>query len=356
MPETCDRCNGPVNSGDTFCGNCGNVLATTTPHVPPQPVPDFTPASPPVAPPPMNPASNRPPPAPPPPARRPGPPRPGPGQVPDLAITRRNIIYSDEMDSRSTFDPLTNPRFLRQLGFRFLIYTSVTGFIDTTVLVLTLILARSAILGVIGTVAPLSWLIVVVLFWVLPVPALIGQRTQLLTHRAAVAPRVFGYISHAFDEHATPRDSLQVRKITPPGQDRRGYLELRDGLFTGYVSCFGHGTDLYFGWTFWLRVSPIRVAFMRLGRNVQNYSGRGGDIYQTFRWESAKASVGAIQACMLDGIEAAVNEMDGTSGVSLPESAEQIMAKISDESAPDQQKPDMAAAAEIARRAMTRGL
>lgn len=167
-----------------------------------------------------------------------------------------------------------------------------------------------------GIIAPLSWLVLVALFWLLPIPALIGQRTQLLTYRAPAAPRAFEYISHAFDEHATPRDSLRVRRITTPGQDHRDYLELRDGLFTGYVSCFKHGKDLYIGWTFWLRVPPIRVALMRIGRNVQNYSGRGGDVYQTFRWESAKARVGTIQDCMLDGIEAAINEMDGTFGPS----------------------------------------
>jgi hypothetical protein len=76
---------------------------------------------------------------------------------------------------------------------------------------------------------------------------------------------------------------------------------------------------------------------MRIGRNIQNYSGRGGDIYQTFRWESAKAGVGAIAACMQDGVEAAINDMDGTSGVMLPESGESIMATITD---PGEQQPN----------------
>jgi hypothetical protein len=328
MPETCAQCNNSLNPNDEFCGHCGHARPN---DASPAEAPAWTP-----------------------PTRTPHP------QA--AAVTRRNIVYNDEMDSRSTFDPLKNGRFLRQLAFRLVIYTGVTGFIDTVILVLALFTSGFGAIGVMKIVGPLSWLILVALFWLLPVPALIGQRTQLLTDRAPAGPRAFEYIRHSFDEHATPRDSLRVRKITPPGQDRRDYLELRDGLFTGYVSCFQHGKDLYIGWTFWLRVSPIRVALMRLARNVQNYSGRGGDIYQTFRWESAKASVGAIQACMLDGIEAAINDMDGTTGVPLPASSDSIMATITQPQAPT---PGSAAGtpwptspaglgAEIARQAVTK--
>jgi hypothetical protein len=372
MPGTCDLCGGSLNPDDAFCGHCGHALTETasqtaliavpavTTAVPPSTEPGPGPGPEPTPTP--TPASEQPAVGPP----RAGPPRTDPGRLPLVALTRRNIVYSDEMDSRSTFDPLKNARFLRQLAFRFVIYTGVTGFIDTVILVLTLFAARSSALGIMGTIAPLSWLVLVALFWLLPVPALVGQRTQLLTYRASAAARAFEYISHAFDEHATPRDSLRVRMITAPGQDRRDYLELRDGLFTGYVSCFEHGKDLYIGWTFWLRVSPIRVVLMRIGRNVQNYSGRGGDIYQTFRWESAKASVGAIQACMLDGIEAAINEMDGTAGLALPESKESIMTPVADQSGSAEQQPGTsaqvpwgrsawAAGAEIANRATMKG-
>jgi hypothetical protein len=337
MTETCDLCKGPVNQDEDFCGQCGHALNKDVQQTTLLDLPAVVPSArqePVVGP---LPAAESPE------AAVPGEPPASVGaaetdRLPRVApLSYRNIVYSDDMDSRSTFDPLKNARFLRQLAFRFVIYTSITGFVDTVILVLALFTVRSGALGLMETIAPLSWLVLVALFWLLPVPALIGQRTQLLTYRAPAAQKAFEHISHAFNEHATPRDSLRTRTISAPGQDRRKYLELRDGLFTGYVSCFAHGKDLYIGWTFWLRVSPIRVVLMRIGRNIQNYSGRGGDIYQTFRWESAKAGVGAIAACMQDGVEAAINDMDGTSGVMLPESGESIMATITD---PGEQQPN----------------
>lgn len=226
--------------------------------------------------------------------------------------TYRSISCDDkEFDARSAFDPLTNNRFLRNLALRFVLYAVAVGLVDGVIVVFAS--AGGGLRGTnyLETVFPLSMLVVVVLFCVLPVPAMVGQWTRLLTYRAPLTDVMLDRIRQSFDRHATPCDGLRTRMMTPRGEDRRCYLELKDGIFTGYISCFAHGNDLYIAWTFLLRVSPIRVALMRLGGVIQKYSGRGGDLYQTLRWESAKASVGAIHACTLDGISAALVHADG---------------------------------------------
>ena len=112
---------------------------------------------------------------------------------------------------------------------------------------------------------------------------------------------------------------LQVRPLSLPGEGRRDYLELRRGNFTGYISCFPHGRDLYLGWTFWIYMSPFRLLLMRIGRTIQNFNGRGNDLYQTLRYESVRATVGAIQLCTREGTEAALSAAGGTEPYALPE-------------------------------------
>src|ERR1035441_2454921 len=82
----------------------------------------------------------------------------------------------------------------------------------------------------------------------LPVPALLGQWSRLLSFQAPAAKTALDCVAGALDHHATPSDKLGIRLISPPGEGRRHYLELRRGYFAGYVSCFPHGHDLYVGW------------------------------------------------------------------------------------------------------------
>jgi hypothetical protein len=153
--------------------------------------------------------------------------------------------------------------------------------------------------------------------WLLPVPAMLAYGSKLVSYQASAAERAFERIEQAFDRHATPRDSFQVRSLSLPGEGRRDYLELRYGVFVGYISCFPHGKDLYMSWTFWIYMSPFRLGLMRIGRVIQSLKGRGNDLYQTLRYESVRATVGAIQTCAVEGIEVAIGEVDGGKQYSL---------------------------------------
>ena len=204
-------------------------------------------------------------------------------------------------------DPLSNPRYRGQLVRRFVLYAVVAAAIDIVGVVLSVLIAlargSAGLLGFAPAIVIISAIVVFVVFWVLPVPALLGEWHRLLTFRGPLAGPTLSYIQHALDRHRTPCDSLDTRPITPPGEGRKAYLELRRGLFAGYISSFAHGDDLYLGWTFWIYVSPWRALMMRLGRKVQDYTGRGNDIYQTLRFESTQATINAIAACTIEGVE-----------------------------------------------------
>jgi hypothetical protein len=44
---------------------------------------------------------------------------------------------------------------------------------------------------------------------------------------------------------------------------------------------------------------------MRIGRRFQDYTGRGNDMYQTLRYEPARATIAALHTCTLEGVNAA---------------------------------------------------
>jgi hypothetical protein len=54
---------------------------------------------------------------------------------------------------------------------------------------------------------------------------------------------------------------------------------------------------------------------MRIGRTFQNFRGHGNDLHQSLRYESVRATVGAIQICTREGVEAGVTGDDGDGGV-----------------------------------------
>jgi hypothetical protein len=219
----------------------------------------------------------------------------------------RRVSYSD-LGVAKTLDPLSNKRFLRQLARRGALYLAATAAADFAVFALSFIFSLLHPFDPFKAVGSITVLLVIALtlaFWLLPVPALLGEWSRLLCFQAPAAQTALGHVKEALDRHAIPSDTIEVRPISPPGEGRRHYLELRRGFFAGYISCFAHGHDLYIGWTYWIYVSPLRVLQMWIGRRIQDHTGRGNDMYQTLRYESAKATIAAIHACTLDGVETA---------------------------------------------------
>lgn len=243
---------------------------------------------------------------------------------PYLPLAASQLRIADVV-GEPTFDPLRNKRLLGQMARRFVLLLFVAFGIEVVFLFVGLILSfigGFALATLAGIVSVLVAIALFLCFWLLPVPAMLAYGSKLISDRAPLARRVMECIAQALDQHATPRDSFQVRPLSLPGEGRRDYLELRRGIFAGYISSFPHGHDLYMGWTFWIYMSPWRLLLMRIGRTIQNFRGRGNDLYQTLRYESVRATVGAIQICTREGLEVALGEADGGAPYSLPEGLE----------------------------------
>ena len=50
-------------------------------------------------------------------------------------------------------------------------------------------------------------------------------------------------------------------------------------------------------------VSPVRLFMVRMGRRFQDYTGRGNDMFQTLRYEPARATIAALHTCTLEGVD-----------------------------------------------------
>ena len=162
-----------------------------------------------------------------------------------------------------------------------------------------------------------------ILFWLIPVPALLTEWSLLMEQGSDAASRAFEQINVAFGVHGAPLDSQRVRTVSRRGENDREYLELRRGHFRGYISCFAHGADLYVGWTFWLYMSPLRLLMMVVGRNIRDAISRRNAIQRSLRFESARALVAAIHGATLAGIDA-VGDQLGPASPQLGPASDQL--------------------------------
>ena len=230
------------------------------------------------------------------------------------------------LSGSGNLDPVRNARYLasvlRQAGLFAGVYL-----LTETALWLYLLLSRAA--GTtLGPALRLEtdslWLVALVLailFWLIPVPALLTEWSLLIEQGSEAAQLAFEQINSAFGTHGAPLDSQRVRTVSRHGEDDREYLELRRGHFRGYISCFVHGADLYAGWTFWLYMSPLCLLMMVIGRNIRDATSRGKAIQRSLRFESARALVAAIHAATLAGIDAASDHLDPASPRLVSETA-----------------------------------
>jgi hypothetical protein len=345
MSITCGNCGLSLSDGDVFCGNCGRAVTTDRPaaagteSIPANPVPAVPVPAPvravpvPAVPVPAEPVFPEPVPA-----GADGAPASrkwpwagapagldgagdggasdagsGPAGPADAYADR--LLSSADLVGEPTFDPLRSSRYRWQVVRRFLLYALAAFLVELVVLFFGLIISLIggvALAAVAQVVTVLVLIGLFVIFLLMPVPAMLAYGSKLVSYRGDIARRAFECIEEALNRHQTPNDSFRARPLTLPGEGQRQYLELRRGYFAGYISCFGHGRDLYLSWTFWIYMSPLRLALLRLSRTIENLRGRGNDLYQTLRYESVRATVSAIQICADEGISEAIREADGT--------------------------------------------
>ena len=215
----------------------------------------------------------------------------------------------------NTLDPARNPRYLMYMLRQAGVFTGIYLLIET---VLTLCFLLAAVAGTkLGPALRLEmdslWLVALVLvipFWLIPVPALLAEWSLIIEQGSGAAHTAFAHIHSAFQAHGTPVDSLRPRSVSRPAGGEHEYLELRRDHFSGYISCFAQGRDLYVGWSFWLHMSPLRLLLMVIGRNIQDVTSRGDGIHRSLRFESTRALVAAMHGATLAGIDAASSDLD----------------------------------------------
>jgi hypothetical protein len=298
MSEICGRCHEPVADDEVFCGNCGQRMAATQASdtglardVLGAAVPGARPAT----------------------ESRPA----GPGDsLLDAAALSRAVAAGARLSyskPEGSFDPIGNWKLLRQFGVQAIMYFAVYVALGVAFGLLFGILAliglglKALVLWYVG--AGLAGLLLVCLYWLIPVPAQLSEWKILVDGKASEAPMIFDHIAWALQRRQTPVDEAKVRKLKLAGGEGRDYLEVRRALFSGLICCFAYGEDLYVGWTFWLRVSPLRCSLMFLARLWQILMRRGNDMYVTLRYDYAKAMQEAMHNSAREGVDVAIGEL-----------------------------------------------
>jgi hypothetical protein len=332
----CPSCGAAAGGNDTFCGSCGARLddgagggeeaATQTVAVEASPAPPRATRPPPRPP-------RRPSPRPARPPRRPPSEKPSAGElwaktvpevapqaidgepeslpgagldavtgeaVPNTTYLGQRLLY--EKPAEASFDPLAGSAYLLELLKHALLFVVIWWF-GLSVVALLAYAAQST-----SAAATLFFLwsgALALVFWLVPIPVLLSEWKFAIDGKGEVGPRAFEHIIWALRRRQTPLEVVRVRRIALPRHHRRDYLELRSGLFAGFVSCFPYGRDLYIGWTFWWYFSPLRFIWLVVTRYWQTLALRGSQLYTTLRYDSAKAMREAMHGAAREGIDVA---------------------------------------------------
>lgn len=297
MSGICVRCHQPVADGEVFCASCGQPTGAAQPRDAGM-VSTVIGAAMPGA---RTAAGSWP--------TGHGDSVPGAAALGKAVADGAKLSYSEPEGS---FDPIGNPKLLRQFAMHAILYFAVYVALAVA---FGLLFAIFALIGL-GLKALALWyvgaglvgLLFLCLYWLIPVPAQLSEWKILVDGKASVAPMIFDHIAWTLQRRQTPLDDAKVRKLKLAGGEGRDYLEVRRGLFSGLVCCFAYGEDLYVGWTFWLRISPLRCLLMFLARLWQTLMRRGTDMYVTLRYDYAKAMREAIHNSAREGVDVAIGE------------------------------------------------
>ncbi|HLK01376.1 MAG TPA: hypothetical protein VKU39_15910, partial [Streptosporangiaceae bacterium] len=250
--EPCGYCHSPLTEDDMFCGSCGqrapgrsevpltasvadepDPFATTASAVPGMPDPRASVSGPSASSPEL--------------AWRSWPgtaeaPRepvwPGSGELaqateasvgqatPNSTYVGMRLQYDKEPEA--SFDPLENVRFLRQLLFRAFVYGLVLFF--GAIVAGIFFAVFGAVIGFKGALTIyvicgiLSGLVLLFMYWLLPLPVLLSEWKFSVDGKGAAGPMSFEHIVWTLKQRETPLDSVQVRRLRLPGEGARDYL------------------------------------------------------------------------------------------------------------------------------------
>jgi hypothetical protein len=220
-----------------------------------------------------------------------------------------------EQKPEGSLDPLSSTRYLVSLLRQGAIFGALWAGVDfawgVIGVVLFLLTRGSSFVMVVGEIGSiLLWWAFVIAFLLIPIPAQVSEWKFLVDDKGAARPVVFEHVTYAFRRRNTPVDSIGVRRLSLPGGITRDYLEISRGDFAGYISCFEEGSDLYVGWTYWIRMTPGKYFLLRLERIWHQLTQKADEMHVTLRYESAKSLREAMHSAAREGIDVATGRVE----------------------------------------------
>lgn len=244
-------------------------------------------------------------------------------------------------DAGTNFDPLENPNYQRALLAQFM-GTVAAWAIGSVVLFLVFGIAGlgqqlrlmqenafgslqggggvpTSPLLVIWQILWAAWsLVLACLFWLRKLTVQLSEWMLTVDGQGRAAGPALDHMYTIIAARGTPIGHMNVVRLSPSRQQARAYLQVDDDVFTGFVSCFPFGADLFIGWTFWLNMSPGRWLLMTLRRLI----GRGGGIYTALAYDQPKALREVLHSAVRQGVDIAAGNAEpqgqGTIGYHVP--------------------------------------
>jgi hypothetical protein len=245
--------------------------------------------------------------------------------TPDVVLLGERMLYTKEIPSLESLDPLENAGYFRRILLHAVLVTLVWVLGSILILALGAIVffAFNFVSIITGTLITAAWWIMMAcVFWFRKLQRQVAGWNFLIGDKADIASLTFTHIVWAFYRRGAAVDSCRVRRFSAEGQGRREVLEVRKGIFYGVVSCFASGNDLYIGWTYWLCLSPARWLMLWLRRFLWGARLYRQAVNASLRADGAEALRAALHRVVQEGVEVAMGKIaaqgEGTIGAVVP--------------------------------------
>lgn len=159
----------------------------------------------------------------------------------------------------------------------------------------------------------LIWWLLPFLVFVFPQRIPINEWGLLLDGKAAAAESAYAHIFESLRRRRSPLTAEAKRIVTSMVPRTEGYyLVLKRDQFTGYVSVFGFGRDLYVGWSMWWELIPLVMIGLFIGQKVSGLFGANTLLHQVLRADPIKAFREVIHSSTREGVDAANAGREGS--------------------------------------------
>ena len=231
------------------------------------------------------------------------------------------LQYRDAVDTRITgtvTGQMLKPIFLRFI-YCYLILIVISYVLGAVFLILALTGGTSGeetfgttdddgggIIGGVAGLIGLAWWLLPFLVFLMPQRLPISEWSLLLDGKAAAAPSAYAQIFESLRRRSSPLTAEAKPIVTSFAPRKEGYyLVLKHNRFTGYVSVFDFGKDLYVGWSMWWELIPIVMIGLYISQTFSGLFGANSSLHQVLRADPIKAFREVIHSSTREGVDAA---------------------------------------------------